>query len=293
MEVQTTPMARSEVDTTRPFRSVKEAVAVFGDRILSTNSSSFKTNTISNSSSFKTNAKNKLDASPEPVPAAAPQTRNMLSCNTDPIPKLDASPKPIHVSSPPPPFFSSPINKPMYSAPSSPPSYTSSVSNSNGEKENENETEAEDLVFNYLRRLELQVIETKKELMALKKRETEMEIALASLNAQLNRTIAKLSEIEASKEEEISMVMGEKQSMVQSNRWEEETVENAGQYEYLPSLASALSLRDFGDEFGLTRKRKVQKMKPIVPLVGDIFSRKKSSKENNSLYSESIYSVLG
>ncbi|KAJ4756630.1 WEB family protein [Rhynchospora pubera] len=181
----------------------------------------------------------------------------------------------------------------MYSAPSSPPSYTSSVSNSNREKENENEneTETENIVFNYLRRLELEVAETKKELMALKRRESEMEIALASLNAQLNRNLAKLAEIEASKEEEISVVMEEKPSKVRSNHWEE-TVENSVQYEYLPSLAHALSLKDFGDEFGLTRKRKVQKMKPIVPLVGDIFSRRKSSKENNSFYSESFHSVL-
>jgi hypothetical protein len=289
-EVQTAPMARSEVDTTRPFRSVKEAVAVFGDRILSTNSSSFNTNTVPYSSSFKTDANLTLHAPQEPIPPAAPETQIMPSCKTDIIPKLDASPKLTPVPSPPLPFCSSPINKPMYSAPSSPPSYTSSVSN--GEKENENETE--NIVFNYLRRLEFEVAETRKELNALKKRESEMEIALASLNAQLNRNLEKLSEIETSKEGEISVVMGEKPSKVQSNRWEEETVDNSVHYyEYLPSLAEALSLRDFGDEFGLTRKRKVQKMKPIVPLVGDIFSRKKSSKENDSLYSESIYSVLG
>ncbi|KAJ3700354.1 hypothetical protein LUZ61_004059 [Rhynchospora tenuis] len=286
-------MARSEVDTTRPFKSVKEAVAVFGDRILSTNSTSFKINAIPNSSSFKTNANYKLDATSEPITPAEPQTQNMPSCNTNTITKLHTPPKPIPVTSPPPTFCSSPINKPMYSAPSSPPSYTSSVSNSNEEKENENEneTETENIVFNYLRRLELEVAETKKELMALKRRESEMEIALASLNAQLNRNLAKLAEIEASKEEEISVVMEEKSSKVRSNQWEE-TIENSVQYEYLPSLAHALSLKDFGDEFGLTRKRKVQKMKPIVPLVGDIFSRRKSSKENNSFYSESFHSVL-
>ncbi|KAJ4761694.1 WEB family protein [Rhynchospora pubera] len=288
-EVNTT-MARSEVDTTRPFKSVKEAVAVFGDRILSTNSTFFKTNTIPSSSSFKTNANHKLDATPEPI-TPAPQTQNMSSCNTDTISKLDAPSKPISLPSPPPPFCSSPINKPMYSAPSSPPSYTSSVSNREKENENENETETENIVFNYLRRLELEVAETKRELMALKRRESEMEIGLASLNTQLNRNLAKLAEIEASKEEEISVVMEEKPSKVRSNHWEE-TVENSVQYEYLPSLAHALSLKDFGDEFGLTRKRKVQKMKPIVPLVGDIFSRRKSSKENNSFYSESFHSVL-
>lgn len=286
-------MARSEVDTTRPFRSVKEAVEVFGDRILSANSYSFKTNTVLNSSSFKTNANHTVHAPQEPIPAAAPQTQNMLSCETDTIPKPDASPKLTPVPSPPPPFCSSPINKPMYSAPSSPHSYTSSVSNGEKENENETETETENIVFSYLRRLELEVAETRKELNALKKRESEMEIALASLNAQLNRNLEKLSEIEASKEEEISVVMGDKRSKVLSNRWEEDMVESAVHYEYLPSLAEALNLRDFGDEFGFTGKRKVQKMKPIVPLVGDIFSRKKSSKENNSLYSESIYSVLG
>jgi hypothetical protein len=261
-EVQTAPTARSEVDTTRPFRSVKEAVAVFGDRILNTTSYSFKTNTVPSSSSFKTNANLTLHASQEPIPQAAPQSQNMLSCKTNLIPKLDASPKLTPVSCPPLPFCSYPINKPMYSAPSSPHSYTSSVSN--GEKENENETE--NIVFNYLRRLELEVAERRKELKALKKRESEMEMALASLNMQLTRNLEKLSEMETSKEGEISVVMGEKPSKVQSNRWEEDTVHNSVHYEYLPSLAEALGLKDFGDEFGLTRKRKVQKMKPIVPL---------------------------
>ncbi|KAJ3675220.1 hypothetical protein LUZ60_004262 [Juncus effusus] len=314
-QVETKTMARSEVDTTRPFQSVKEAVAVFGERISFHNSCSFKTTNPSSSpigaktnlklcdspkpipiqslspSSIETDGNSNFDASPKPIHIPALENLNSSTLETNIKLKIDESPNPnISIPSPPQSYFSSPINKTMYSAQSSPRSFASSVSNSIENKE----PETENLVFDYLKKLEQEVAETKKEVITLKKRENEMELMLATLNAQLNKNLSKLAQIEAVKQDEISEEREEKLPYkVRSNRWDEESVNNGiRNYEYLPSFREALSLGDLRDDIGFEIKRNVQKMKPIVPLVGDIFKKKKSLKHNNSFYSPSIYSML-
>ncbi|XP_008781676.1 WEB family protein At3g51220 [Phoenix dactylifera] len=231
---------RAEVDTTRPFRSVKEAIAVFGERFLA-----------GDAYSQKTNSNGKLDMTPEPI-------------------------------------YALPAPKPIYSASSSPPSYTSSASQFNQDREDEL------LIFGSLKKLEAELEETKRELMLLKERESELEIAVATLNAQLQKSMSKLAEMEAAKAAEGSMDIEGQPTKVQSDRWaEERTRDLEAKFDYLPTLAQALSLGGIEDDFGGRTKRKVPKKKPIIPLIGDMFSRKKGSLDlNNSLYSGSYHGVL-
>ncbi|URD87183.1 hypothetical protein MUK42_28440 [Musa troglodytarum] len=200
---------RAEVDTSRPFRSVKEAVAVFGDRFLAGNGSSQK--------------------------------------NTRSRP----------VTSVPPP-------KQPSSASSSPPSYSSSASHFVQEKEEEL------VILSSLRKLEAELKEAKRELALLKGRESETEVAVASLSAQLSESMSKLAEMEAAMEDEAQPCR------VRSERWQEERMEDfKASLEYLPTLAQAFGLAGLEEGFGGRRKREVPKKKPIIPLIPAIFSKKK------------------
>lgn len=136
--------------------------------------------------------------------------------------------------------------------------------------------------------------EVKRELMLLKERESETEMAVATLTAQLHESVSKLAEIEATKAEESSLSIEGRSSHVESHRWaDERTRELEARFEHLPTLAQALSLGDIEDGFGGRGKRKLPKKKPIIPLIGHIFSRRKSSSDlNHSLYSRSFFSVL-
>nr|CAD1842060.1 unnamed protein product [Ananas comosus var. bracteatus] len=246
-------MERAEVDTTRPFRSVKEAVAVFGERFLVGDAAS--------SSCHKPNSNAKLGISP---------------------------PKP-----------------PMYSAASSPRSYSSSASQLNqeanreyDEHEPEDEAEPEPVILSSLKKLEAELAETKQDVVLLKKRESEMDLAVASLNAQLHKSLSKLAEIDAEKAAESSTEIEEGPYKIRSNRWGEKNEEMGMSFEYLPSLAQALRLGEVEDDFGARRNRKARKeekkkkKKPIVPLIGDLlFFRRKSSggdDENHFLYAQSF-----
>ncbi|KAI0507916.1 hypothetical protein KFK09_014044 [Dendrobium nobile] len=224
---------RSEVDTRRPFRSVKEAVAVFGERLLS---------------------------------------GEAYSQNTS------SSLKPEH----PPP-------KPQYSPPS--PSYSTSSSRFNQDRDDEFS-----IILSSMKKLESELKETKREVTLLKQRGSETEIAVASLNAELHKSKAKLAEMEAASGD---FMEKEKNLKVGSDRWgvEEEEIMEV-KYEYLPSLAGALRLGEV-DAAEVTRRRranvmkKKKKKKPIVPLIGDLFKRKKDSGEmGDSLYSKSYFSVV-
>uniref|UniRef100_A0A2K1WNB0 WEB family protein n=1 Tax=Populus trichocarpa TaxID=3694 RepID=A0A2K1WNB0_POPTR len=173
----------SSVDTSRPFRSVKEAVAIFGKRFLVGEIYSSK-------------------------PYYNPPGEENISWR-----------------------FLSP--NPSYRSP----------------KEDHHHDQNE--VFGALMKLEA-------ELNLLKERESETEIALASLNAELHKNM--------SKEERM------RELMIRT--------ENS------PTLAQILSL---GEEKGCSRgkeERKAMKKKPIVPLVGDFFFKKKGSSNthNNPLY---------
>ncbi|KAK6121343.1 hypothetical protein DH2020_044915 [Rehmannia glutinosa] len=122
------------VDTSRPFRSVKEAVAIFGERIMV----------------------GPHIYSPNPFTLPKKDTPNF-----SPSPKLDKE------------------SSSKYSSPSTPrsSSYTSH----------------DTTLFDTVRKLEAELDQTKAELKLLKERESETEVALASLNAELHKNMSELA----------------------------------------------------------------------------------------------------
>ena len=107
------------------------------------------------------------------------------------------------------------------------------------------------------KKLESKLEETKKEFKLLKESESETEVALASLNAELQMNMSKIAEAEAAK---------------------------AAEKVVLQSSLSSLTSKVVSD--GGRRKmteRKMVKKKPIVPLLGDLFSKKKGKSNASTL----------
>ncbi|CAA0838995.1 Unknown protein [Striga hermonthica] len=112
------------------------------------------------------------------------------------------------------------------------------------------------LVEEAVRKLEAELEEAKKELKLLKERESENEAALA----EVRRNVSKLAEAESSAD------------VVGTSR----------------KLAQILSIGEDESLFvGKKKERKVRKKKPIVPLVGDLFGRKKGASSDTPLYASS------
>ncbi|KAK8522363.1 hypothetical protein V6N13_115335 [Hibiscus sabdariffa] len=209
---------RSNVDTSRPFRSVKEAVAVFGERLL--------------------------------------------------VGEI-YTPKPYTYSRPP-------SQEITWFSPSTPLS----------RREDDHQE-----VLDSLKKLETELKETKAELKLLKERESETEIALASLNAELHKNMSKLAIAEAAAAKKaaeamprtVSLEMGKGEDIV---REEERRKELMKRMENNPTLSQILSIGEKEGYFGGKRERKFMKKKPIVPLVGDWIFKKKGSPTtlHNPLY---------
>lgn len=281
---------RAEVDTARPFRSVREAVAVFGDRILVGESHSRSSNASSAAvASASGNANATAIATSAGKHEISSSSSSTITLSPNPMAESDAEAMPAVV--------------PMYSAPSSPPSLASSPSPTKVRSEERDGDVAGRTIVLSIAKLEAEVSETRQEVAQLRKRSSEMEMAVASLNAQLHRGLSKLAELEADKAAAARRSVGgetDVASAVRSERYW--SGDKLGRSEsYLPSFSHALSLGeldddDDGDIIG-GRRRKVQKVKPIVPLIGDIlFSKRKSTKQNSKgdgLYRGELHSVMG
>lgn len=100
--------------------------------------------------------------------------------------------------------------------------------------------------------------------MLMKEREIETETLVASLNEELKKSMSKLSEIE-------------EKGCVKSERLrEKKDIGREMSSEYKPALSQALSLGVVeGGYCERKRKAKIIKKKPIVPLVGDMFFKKR------------------
>lgn len=208
---------RAEIDTTRAFSSVREAVAVLGERILASDVYTPKSPTI-----------------------------------------------PKHVIPAPP--------KVSFSSPTS--TATCTPTQLNQEKEEDS------ALANLVKRLEAELEETKRELKQLKERESETEIALASLNAELHKSMSRMAEAEAVEAGRAAarsgLIVGGLER--DGGGGEEEEMECGARKSESSSLAHILSIGEKEGYFGTPKtERKVVKKKPIVPLIGEMFSRKKSS----------------
>ncbi|CDO97597.1 unnamed protein product [Coffea canephora] len=224
----------SKVDTSRPFRSVKEAVAIFGERFL---------------------------AGEIYAPKAFSFPKQETPCFYTPSP----SPKKSQEFE----------------------SWKSVDSNDPNLAE-------------FLKKLEAELEETKMELKVLKEKESETEVALASLNAELHKNMSRLAQAEAAAAAKATMasrsaIPDRKRDDDQRDGLtvteEERRKDLLVRLETSPTLAQMLdtAAEKEGLFGGRYKEKKTIKKKPIIPLVGDLFSRKKGSSTSmiNPLYASS------
>ncbi|XP_057515907.1 uncharacterized protein LOC130797344 [Amaranthus tricolor] len=254
----------STVDSSRPFPSVKQAVAIFGERVL---------------------LKQFHSSSPSKPP---PKSENGTSNNPS-----DSSAYKPPAPSPPTPTCSStistissnfPVKETASEIRTSPETQTP-----NNDKNNNNNygkiVHGNDLVMMLmvLKRLESELQETKMEVKLLKERESETEVALASLNAELHRNMSKIAKVEAAQASKSAAksvtLVDEIQSGIKDNEERkkcEAMVKNSNVDS--PTLAQILRITDYDSYFGDTNYiKKSMKKKPIIPLLTDLFVWRKKS----------------
>jgi hypothetical protein len=311
---------RAEVDTSRAFRSVKEAVALFGERILA-KETQLRSSVIAHGDRLNVREKNPRSSSI--AIAAAPNAKlevsdgvgtasNILSrenqskatvsynvrqegSSNNPAPNL----LPVQVTR------SVPDDPSMYLVPSSPPFFASSPSLANDDfEEQQRKDEADLMVMASIRRLEDEAARARQDVAQLKKRIAEMELSMATFNAKLHRALSKLAHMEADRAAAERASMEHGRSDMALALWAESRRAPSGR----PPLGHLMRLGDTGDgEAAATgggqemarpaARRKVKKRKPIVPLVipliGDLlFSNKRRAKDKESVYMKELYSLL-
>ncbi|XP_028792331.1 uncharacterized protein LOC114748145 [Neltuma alba] len=256
----------STVDTSSAFRSVKEAIAIFGDRLLV-----------------------KETGSPLPSPAATAATPA-----TKPIRRENSWR-----------FTSSPVTTTITTIKHEDRKEDILCYNYDDHHQN---NDSDNGLLETLKKLEAELEETKMELKLLKERESDTEVALATLNAELHKNMSKLAQAEAVAagkaaaktvrfDERLNDYMelndNKKSNGINNknnNSGEIKVEEEAVKKKKKETLAQILSIgvRESYNFLGSgkMRERKQKKMKPIIPLVGDLFSKKKGSpsSHHNPLY---------
>ncbi|XP_054804133.1 uncharacterized protein LOC129307253 [Prosopis cineraria] len=247
----------STVDTSSAFRSVKEAIAVFGERLLV-----------------------KEIGSPSPSPALKPIKRENSWR-----------------------FTSSPVTTTAIKG-------EDDVSyNYNDHQKNYNNNNSNGLLET-LKKVEAELEETKMELKQLKERENDTEVALATLNAELHKNMSKLAQAEAAAagkaagktvrfDERLNHYKDDDHDYVNKGEIVIEEEEVKKKKKKKETLAQILSVGEresynnnyyyLGEKMGERKMKK--KMKPIIPLVGGFFSKKKGSPTNhhNPLYASPFF----
>uniref|UniRef100_K3Y8Z8 Uncharacterized protein n=1 Tax=Setaria italica TaxID=4555 RepID=K3Y8Z8_SETIT len=296
---------RGEVDTSRAFRSVKEAVAVFGERIL-VREAQLRPNGITHGNhragrevNLKANvvavaaSDAKLERTDGVRDSVGLQPRESYSkpsvsfnakqegssSNT----KTASNELPVPVPRP----VSEDV--PMYLVPSSPPFFASSPSLANDDDDEQAERKETDLmVMSTIKKLEEEAARTRQEVSQLKWRLAEMELSMATLNAKLHRALSKRG-----RSGDVALAV-----------WAERRAPSRPQLGHLLRLGGAdreAAVMSGGGGGGRTvavpSRRKVQKQKPIVPLVvplinGVLFSKKRRMKDKESVYMKELYSLL-
>jgi pyruvate dehydrogenase E2 component (dihydrolipoamide acetyltransferase) len=301
------PSGRAEVDTSRAFRSVKEAVAVFGERIIARETqvrlgvradhcivrerSSWRDAVAIASSNEKLEGSHgvrpsdlirEIHSNPSTIAVAIAKHEKISS---EPVTNLT----PVSYAQP---MCLVPLSPPL-SAPSPSPAH-------NDNKQDRKEGNL--MIMSSIKKVEEEATKTRQEALQLKKRLTELELAMANLNAKLHRALSKIAHIEADEAAAArASIQQRDNNMVALAVWTEPKLEQESPRRPLGHL---LSLDD-GDEEVIhvqkretpTMKRKVQKQKPIVPLViplinGMLFSKKKGIQDKESLYMKELYSLL-
>lgn len=134
-----------------------------------------------------------------------------------------------------------------------------------------------------LKKLQAELEETKMELRLLKEKESETEVALASLNAELHKNMSKLARAEA---EAASNAIANHNHNHFGNglkgRWDNSSTT-------LAQVLSAAEEHNIKTELKKKEKKLVKK-KPIIPLMGDLFRKKKGSPTtlHNPLFSSHL-----
>lgn len=250
----------STVDTSRPFTSVKEAVAIFGERLLVGEIYSPKPFSDTPYSPIIKREPSWRFSSPSPNYPIKPKEENNVNALSDTA-------------------FSPPVKRE--------PSWRFSSPSPIKPKEENNEN----ALFDTLKKLEAELEKTKVELKMLKERGSETEVALATLNAELHKNMSKLAQAEAAAAGKAAVVAtktvrfeierenGEKElNMIRGGEEEEKKRGNRRRMKETETLAEILSLGENDHLFG---GKKVRKQKPIIPLVGDFFFKRKSSSTTN------------
>lgn len=238
----------SNIDNSRPFRSVKEAVAIFGERLLTLGSGGGGGREIN--SNYSPNNK---------TPAVYSSRYNTPS--------------------------QSPLKEPLLLLEKT--TSSSSSANKSPPFNNNDEERQPTVLMESLKKLEAELEETKMELKLLKERESETEVALASLNAELHKNMSKLAQAEAAAANSKATMLLTSNSRSNSSSTSLAQFLNSAEDRKISSnkkQEEEEKKKKVGMKMTMmmTKTTKVKK-KPIIPLVGDLFSRKKGNSSTTML----------